>query len=249
MRKYGSYSNLDNDKCIRRKGMIILGHRGIPVLCSENTLRSFLEAFRYGADGIETDVRLTKDGVPVLIHDDNLERLLGVDVKIGDLTFPELRSYRIGEETIPTLAELLQQFPGRKCLNLEIKEAGAGEISVEMSQKMYEGEIIYSSFNHEMINELKHKYPNLKFGYLFDETALNMTMDEFFSLFKENTFSAHIPIGLRRYDEKLFQMMLNELHKMGIKIALWTVDSKSDVEDIKEFVDYVITNDVRLFVE
>jgi glycerophosphoryl diester phosphodiesterase len=43
--------------------------------------------------------------------------------------------------------------------------------------------------------------------------------------------------------------MLNELHKMGIKIALWTVDSKSDVEDIKEFVDYVITNDVRLFVE
>lgn len=229
--------------------MIVLGHRGIPALCPENTLRSFLEAFKYGADGIETDVRLTKDGVPVLIHDDNLERLVGVDTKISSLTYLELRDYRISEETIPTLEELLKQVPSGKHLNLEVKEAEAGEITIRISQEMYDGEIIYSSFNHGLIDELKHRYTNLKFGYLFDETALKMTMDEFFSLFKENTFSAHLPIELRKYDESLFQMMLKELRKMNIRIVLWTVDSRSDVEDVKEFVDYVITNDVRLFIE
>lgn len=57
--------------------MKVLGHRGIPVLHSKNTIKSFLTALRYGADGLETDVRLTADGVPVLIHDEDLERLAG----------------------------------------------------------------------------------------------------------------------------------------------------------------------------
>jgi len=89
----------------------ILGHRGLPVLYKENTLQSLLAPFSFGADGIETDVRLTKDGVPVLIHDETLTNFCGAGVRVGDLTLAELKEYKSNGETIPTLEEFLKLAP------------------------------------------------------------------------------------------------------------------------------------------
>lgn len=235
-----------NNERRRLSKMKILGHRGIPVLFKENTLPSLLRAIECGADGIETDVRLTKDGVPVLIHDEDLKNFCGEDVKVRDLNLSELKKFSFDGLNIPTLEEFLSIVPKGKCLNLEIKEYEAGEVTIELS-KDYDGELIYSSFDHRLINEFKIKYPHLKFGYLFDEKDSDISLEEFFNLFSYNTYSAHLPID--GYDKKteLFEIILPKLKEMGIKIVFWTVNSKEQISSIKGYIDYLITDDVRIF--
>ncbi|ODN31209.1 glycerophosphodiester phosphodiesterase family protein [Fervidobacterium thailandense] len=228
--------------------MKILGHRGLPRLYPENTMKSFLAALSYGADGLETDVRLTADGIPVLIHDADLLRLAGEDVEVGELKFKELKDFNVGGEPIPTLEEFLSAIPPGKWINLEIKEPGAGEVTVEFALSHYDGQLIFSSFEHQLINELKRKYPNAKFGYLFDERHENLTLDEVRDLFREHTFSAHLPIEFKILDSKRFSEMCNLVKSLNLKLVLWTVNEPALISDIKELVDFVITDDVRLFL-
>ncbi|MFD3676623.1 glycerophosphodiester phosphodiesterase, partial [Streptomyces sp. NPDC058613] len=80
-----------------------VGHRGDPYRVRENTLPSIRSAFTRGADAVEIDVRLTRDGVPVLLHDETLQRLWGRDVRLDALTAPHLRELAGGG--IPTQRE------------------------------------------------------------------------------------------------------------------------------------------------
>ena len=69
---------------------LIIGHRGASAVAPENTMAAFREAIATGSDGIEFDVRLSRDGVPVIIHDNNLRRTSGLAHRIADLTWSEL---------------------------------------------------------------------------------------------------------------------------------------------------------------
>ncbi|RII09611.1 Glycerophosphoryl diester phosphodiesterase [Streptomyces sp. YIM 130001] len=82
-----------------------VGHRGDPYQARENTLASLRSALAAGADAVETDVRATRDGVPVLLHDATLERLWGHDRQLARLTADEVRDLTGGG--VPTLAESL----------------------------------------------------------------------------------------------------------------------------------------------
>ncbi|MFJ9031233.1 glycerophosphodiester phosphodiesterase [Streptomyces sp. NPDC102274] len=85
--------------------VVAVGHRGDPYRVRENTLPSVHSARRRGADAVEIDVRLTRDGVPVLLHDSTLERLWGHDRRLAELTYEELRALTDGG--VPTLREAL----------------------------------------------------------------------------------------------------------------------------------------------
>ncbi|GLF99027.1 glycerophosphodiester phosphodiesterase [Streptomyces yaizuensis] len=82
-----------------------VGHRGDPYLVRENTLPSLRSAVGNGADAVEIDVRLTRDGVPVLLHDATLKRLWGHDRRLGSLTREQVA--RVTGGGVPTLAEAL----------------------------------------------------------------------------------------------------------------------------------------------
>jgi glycerophosphoryl diester phosphodiesterase len=82
-----------------------VAHRGDPYRLRENTLASLRSALGRGADVVEVDVRLTRDGVPVLLHDDTLERLWGVGRPLAALSAEEVRGLTAGG--VPTLAEAL----------------------------------------------------------------------------------------------------------------------------------------------
>ena len=75
---------------------LIIGHRGASAVAPENTMAAFREAIAVGADGIEFDVRLTRDGVPVVIHDSTLRRTGGLSQRIADLTWSELAKIDVG---------------------------------------------------------------------------------------------------------------------------------------------------------
>ncbi|MFJ7267723.1 glycerophosphodiester phosphodiesterase [Streptomyces sp. NPDC099050] len=94
-----------------------VGHRGDPYRVRENTLPSIRSAFDRGADAVEIDVRMTRDGVPVLLHDEDLRRLWGHDVRLDDVTAPQLKELTGGG--IPTLRDALMA-------------AGAGRVMVDL---------------------------------------------------------------------------------------------------------------------
>ena len=109
-------------------------HRGLhDAEHPENSLSAFALAVKNGY-GIELDVRLSKDGVLVVFHDDTLDRVAGIPGKVIDFTAKELSEMRLGgsEEGIPTLAEVLDLVNGRVPLLVEIKE-GASDRSVSLA--------------------------------------------------------------------------------------------------------------------
>jgi glycerophosphoryl diester phosphodiesterase len=114
--------------CVSLKPLI-LGHRGSSAIAPENTMIAFEQSFVDGADGIEFDVRLAKDGVPVVIHDSTLKRTAGMDKKICGLTSKELSKIDVGSwfnkkfpqkakedfsnATVPTLNEVFKTFKNK----------------------------------------------------------------------------------------------------------------------------------------
>jgi glycerophosphoryl diester phosphodiesterase len=92
---------------------LLVAHRGDPLVLRENTLPSVLSAMTEGADWVEVDVKLTRDRIPVLLHDDTLTRLWGHDLRVASLSFAELEALTRGDRwRIPTLHEALDLARG-----------------------------------------------------------------------------------------------------------------------------------------
>jgi glycerophosphoryl diester phosphodiesterase len=126
--------------------MLVLSHRGFHVQARENSLDAFHEAVKLGVDGIETDVRLTADGVAVLFHDRIVNGRL-----LADLTLEELR--REAGYAVATLQAALEEFPDI-LWNLEIKVPAALDASVATLAKFQpRRRILITSFWHPVVEE------------------------------------------------------------------------------------------------
>ncbi|MFA6504359.1 MAG: glycerophosphodiester phosphodiesterase family protein [Patescibacteria group bacterium] len=146
--------------------MIILGHRGMPNRrVAENTIMSFTRAVQAGVDGIEFDVRLSRDGELVIFHDDNLTRVAGDARKIHDLTAKELSEVELrGAGSIPTLNEVIPAVPTPLLLNFEIKDVEAAPLvfaKLKTSAALRERAII-SSFHLDVVKACKDELPDVK---------------------------------------------------------------------------------------
>ena len=88
---------------------VIFGHRGYPAKFAENSLEGFRYAVNHGAEGVEFDVHLTKDGVPVVMHDEKIDHTSDGKGWIKDFTLAELRQYHLTNgEPVPELKELFE---------------------------------------------------------------------------------------------------------------------------------------------
>lgn len=157
---------------------LVIGHRGACATRPENTLAAFDEALRLGADGIETDLQLTRDGVVVLYHDTTLRKIGGGRRRVTECTADELssldagswfhRSYR--NERIPTLAALLERYGGRTRLMLELKVDGhsrqarrtLAELTLAAVRKAgVESTVWVLSFDREVLRTVEQLAPRL----------------------------------------------------------------------------------------
>jgi glycerophosphoryl diester phosphodiesterase len=108
-------------------GPRVFAHRGLAADAPENTLLAFLKALSNGATHLETDVHLSLDGIPVLSHDPDLNRLAGRTVRIDQLTFAELKRIDLGGgQAFASLAEALDAFPEAR-FNIDVKADSAPE--------------------------------------------------------------------------------------------------------------------------
>lgn len=227
----------------------IFAHRGASGYAPENTLEAFALAIRQGADGIELDVQLSKDGIPVVIHDETVDRVTERTGWVKDYTLEELKELTVlgdkfpgyTQAKIPTLKEVLKAVkPSGIQVNIELKtgiywypeiEKKVAKIVEETGMKE---RIIYSSFNHYSIQKIKEIVPDAKTAYLYSDVILNV---ESYAK-KTNVEGLHPAI----YHVKMADF-LQEYLKSGLKVRVWTVNEKEDMKTLTEAgVTAVITN-------
>ena len=165
--------------------MINYAHRGASEYAPENTLSAFYLGLLQGANGIETDVQKTKDGVLVLFHDDTVDRVSDGSGKLCDYTFEQLRALKIyGNNTmgfydrIMTLREFLEKFANYDItFAIELKGPDVELETLEMAKEFGIMEkTTFTSFKFDYIKKLKELEPDARIGYLIDapdDDALN----------------------------------------------------------------------------
>ncbi len=214
----------------------LVGHRGAPAYEPENTSRSFFKAIECGATAIEFDVRRTADGIPVVIHDEELERLVGKRRKVSEIEFSELYKYKVqGKARIPTLNEVLALAKGRVALDIEIKTLGV-EGDVVDSIKEYElyDSVLVTSFLPGVLKMVKDIDGDVKLGILVDEWD-----DEYLDIASELEVYAILP----RHEE-LSREVIEKIKSAGYSIITWTVNDPDRAWELLSMgVDGIITDD------
>lgn len=204
--------------------MLILGHRGCPTrLCTENTLDSFRVALEQGADGIEFDLRLSKDGEIIIFHDPNLHRVAGAAPKIKELTATELAGYelRYGGR-IPTLNDITANIHFPAVLDMEVKQYDVWQVlarKLRTSAGLRERTII-SSFNHRVIRQAREEFPEMRTILLVRRWPLPLRGRKFWAnVEKLGPWAIGFPIMTFN------QRRVRFIRQMGYKVAGWDLRS------------------------
>lgn len=223
---------------------LILGHRGSSAVAPENTLAAFSRALRDGADGIEFDVRLSRDGVPVVIHDATLKRTGRVDQPVSALTAAELREIDVGSwfdaraqsaetfagERLPTLTQVFELFaPNNGLLYIELKcDAGEGAVLAAAVVKLcrespLKNRIVVESFDLTAIAEIKKIDSGIRTAALFEpklsqpiSTIRRHKMIEAARNVGADEIALHHTLAGPGIIEKAIQQ--------GLAVVVWTVD-------------------------
>ena len=164
------------------ENFIVMAHRGASAAAPENTLIAYKKAIEMGADYAELDVRQTKDGAIVLMHDKTVHRTTGEKGFVWDLTLKELKQLEAGSwfgekfsgEPIPTLEEVIRLAKGRMKLNIEVKisenEPGIAQRVVDIVRSEdFSRDCIITSFDMETVKTFKKIAPDLETGLIFDK--------------------------------------------------------------------------------
>ncbi|MCM3692970.1 glycerophosphodiester phosphodiesterase [Neobacillus niacini] len=159
----------------------IFAHRGYSAAFAENTMSAFIAAEKAGANGLELDVQLTKDGEVVVIHDEKLDRTTTGKGYVKNLPFNEIRKFNANKkgankEPIPSLIEVLEWMQTNQLVcNIELKNnlipyEGMEEKVIQLVRKYnLSNRIIISSFNHYSIVLSYRLAPEIETAPLFDE--------------------------------------------------------------------------------
>ena len=227
----------------------VIAHRGASGYAPENTMEAFLLAIEQGADGIELDVQLSRDGIPVVIHDETIDRVTDRTGYVKDYTLQELKELAVlkdrfpqySQSKIPTLKEVLEAVkPSGIQVNIELKtgiywypdiEKKVAGIVEETGMKE---KIIYSSFNHYSVQRIKEIVPDAETAYLYSDVILNV---EDYAR-KTKVDGLHPAV----YHVKMADF-LKKYIKSGLNVRVWTVNEEADMKALTEAgVTAVITN-------
>lgn len=220
-----------------------LAHRGFSSKYPENTMLAFIKAKEEGfCDGIELDIQLSKDNVPVIIHDETLERTTNGIGFIKDFTYKELRILDAGKgEKIPSLEEFLI-FAKEKDLyiNLELKNSILNYENLEeiVLKEIYKfnlsNKVILSSFNHLSMIKIKEIDSKIKTGLLYDCWLNNPS--EYAKSCNADALHPH-------YSSILQREYLKEIQKNNILVNPYTINDEEIMKKLIEFkIDSIITN-------
>lgn len=218
---------------------LIIGHRGASADAPENTLAAFALALEQNADGIELDVQLSADGVPVIIHDDDVDRTTDGAGRVHDLTLAELRALTIaGEHAIPTLDELFEMLGRRPLYNVELKLLAVrdGGLAATVADRiMAHGlgdRVIVSSFSPFIVRAARGCLPRSVPVAHLREHRLMQVAHSFVRA--EADHPAHTLVD---------ESMMKWARRRGLRVNVWTVDDPAEARRLVALgVHGIITN-------
>ncbi len=211
---------------------MVIAHRGASAYEPENTVRSVLKAVEMGVDAVEVDVRLSRDGVPVVVHDEDLWRVARVKVKVRELSLSQLKRLDVGKgEAIPSLSEVIAAVKGRVGLVVELKEEGLEALVVDLLRGL--GDVMVTSFIHRAVKRVKGYERSLKTGVIFTGLPIKVV-----DLALEADADALFP---RR--DFVTPEVVDSAHEHNLAVYPWTVDDPEEVVRLARMgVDGVVTN-------
>jgi glycerophosphoryl diester phosphodiesterase len=248
---------------------LILGHRGSSATAPENTLAAFSQALRDGADGIEFDVRLSRDGVPVVIHDATLKRTGGIDQKVSGLSAAELQEIDVGSwfsdrrqtrrtfagENLPSLMQVFELFAANSgVLYIEMKCDGdegpalAAEV-VRLSRKSQMAQrVVVESFDLSAILEVKKVDSGIRTAALF-EPKLSRPIS---TVRRLKMVAAALEVGadeIALHHTLAGPRVIEKAGRQGLEIVVWTVDEPAWISRARSLgVKALIANDPATMV-
>ncbi|AYB45709.1 glycerophosphodiester phosphodiesterase family protein [Paenibacillus lautus] len=239
----------------RDQSWVNIAHRGASGYAPENTMASFVKAFDMGADMLELDVQLSKDGEVVVIHDSTVERTTDGQGEVGDLTLEELRRLDAGSwydssfkgEVIPTLAEVLEHFGGRIGLLIELKSPSrypgieqkvAGDLrryAARVDGQRYKDLIIVQSADTDSLVRFRKLMPDIPLGVVIT-SAGDLSKQRLENM---KSYAEYVSISMRLVSKGLVQ----KIHQSGMKTMVWTIRDMLQIPYVLQInVDGIITD-------
>ncbi|MEW9501108.1 glycerophosphodiester phosphodiesterase [Jeotgalibacillus marinus] len=236
-------------KRVDLEGMITVAHRGAANFAPENTMSSFQKGLDLGADFIEGDVHLSKDGELIVIHDESVDRTTNGKGLVKNFTLDELKKLDAGTsfhsdfegEAIITLNELLEEFYGKIGILIEIKNPslypGIEEKVVEILDQYNDLQsIVVQSFSEHALKKIHELNPKLQIAVLIETSTTPISSKKLNDL---TSFATYINFNISNLNKR----MVDEIHQREGKVLVWSkTDPKLIQKAFRYGVDGIITD-------
>lgn len=249
---------------------IAFGHRGGSKLWPENTMAAFEGAVRLGCRYLETDVRLTRDGVLVTIHDETLERTTNGSGAVSACTLAELKQLDAGYHfssdggqsfpfrsqglTIPTLAEVAEAFPSVR-LNVDMKQhepAMVEDFACFIEERGLSDRVLVASFDDRIIGEFRRRTEGRiatagaggesRRFWLASRLGLTRLLRVAYDALQVPPTMGWLPVVDRRF--------VAAAHRLGLQVHVWTVDEAQEMRRLLDLdVDGIMSDRPDILLE
>ena len=235
---------------LNQAGVAISAHRGGSEEAPENTLESFRYAIEVGSAYIETDVQLSADGIPYIFHDDDLSRLLNMDVTFNSLHSNQIEELKLfGSYQIPKLETALTQFPNALFqIDLKTDEVALPAMKVIESLNAFD-RICIASFSSNRLQKVRKEFPETCFS-MGPKEIFKLLLSSF-GLYNKKVFGDCLQVPIYQYGIKLVtRRFVKYVQSIGLKIHVWTINDVKTMEKLIDLdVDGIITDRPKLLKE
>ncbi len=209
-----------------------VGHRGAKAYETENTIESFRKAIELGANAIELDLQQTADNRLVVSHDDNLKRVFGQDIPTEGSLLRDLKA--LTRDKIPTFQETLE-FINKKVdkILVELKKEGyESEVLRQIKKSRLRDYIIIVSFHEASLSEIRRLDKDIETGLIYVRHKNPIA----------SAMALHSQYLLPLY-KFIHTKNVGEAHKNNLKVVVWTINSKDEVETYRaKGVDGIVSD-------
>ncbi len=225
----------------------LIAHRGLHDIkkgIPENSMPAFEAALKKGYL-IELDIHILKDNSIVVFHDDNLKRMTGIDKKLKDLTYEEVKQYKLQktDNYIPLLQDVLKLVDGKVPLVIEYKyDVISGSLEKESMKilKEYKGDFVVKSFHPLIVYRFKKYYPNIIRGQLSSKFKDDKWSLKKKVLFKNMPFNFITKPDFISYDINSLPDKRIEKFRKNKPVICWTIRTKEQFDKAKKYCDNLI---------
>lgn len=234
---------------LEHDGLLAFAHRGGSSAAPENTLEAFDDAVRLGYSYVETDVHVTADGKVVAFHDPDLKRTCGIDGRIEQLEWSDVKAARVDDRAaIPLLDEVLSSWPALK-VNIDCKADSALAPLVEVLRRhRCLDRVCLGSFSDRRLDRLRSELgPDLCTSLGPRGVARLMAASVAGPKFAGGlpAMAAQIPVKQGPLAVTT-RRLVETAHRLGLHVHVWTIDDPAEMETLIDLgVDGIMTDDCR----